>query len=204
VGDDIRRDHYLTKLSKLAGISYNKLEGVLKTYLKPKPQKRGVEPTAPSLLTTVSSPREEYCLAILLQHPELKKQDEGLQPNYFQNIVNREIYCACLETDDAIALKDRLEPAVREKLDAINAKHTTADRVAAKYTECVLALRRAFLINQEDMRAEVFAMDTETGGPGAALARLKEEGIEPSIQLKDVFARKPRVIRRTGNGRRNN
>jgi DNA primase len=204
VGDDIRRDHYLTKLSKLAGISYNKLEGVLKTYLKPKPQKRGVEPTAPSLLTTVSSPREEYCLAILLQHPELKKQDEGLQPNYFQNIVNREIYCACLETDDAIALKDRLEPAVREKLDAINAKHMTADRVAAKYTECVLALRRAFLINQEDMRAEVFAMDTETGGPGAALARLKEEGIEPSIQLKDVFARKPRVIRRTGNGRRNN
>jgi hypothetical protein len=76
--------------------------------------------------------------------------------------------------------------------------------VAAKYTECVLALHRAFLLNQEAMRAEVFAMDTETGGPGAALARLKEEGIEPSIQLKDVFARKPRVIRRTGNGRRNN
>ena len=52
VGDDIRRDHYLTKLSKLAGISYNKLEGVLKTYLKPKLQKRDVEPAAPSLMTT--------------------------------------------------------------------------------------------------------------------------------------------------------
>jgi len=94
-----------------------------------------------------------------------------------------------------------LEPVVREKLDVITTKHTPADRVAAKYTECVLALRRAFLINQEAMRAEVFAMEAETGGAGADLARLQKEGIEPSIQLKNVFARKPQVIRRTVNGR---
>ena len=76
--------------------------------------------------------------------------------------------------------------------------------MAAKYTECVLALRKAFLMNQEAMRAEVFAiLEAENGGTGAALAKLKEEGIEPSIQLKDVFAHKPRVIRRTGNGRNN-
>jgi DNA primase len=201
VGDDIRRDHYLTKLSKLAGISYNKLEGVLKTYLKPKLQKRGIESAATSLLTT-SSPREEYCLALLVQHPELKKQDEGLNPDYFQSIVNREIYCACLETDDTIALKERLEPLVREKLENITAKQIPAERVAARFTECALALRRAFLMNQEAMRAEVFAMvEAESAGTGAALARLQEEGIEPSIQLKDVFARKPRVIRRAGNGR---
>jgi DNA primase len=201
VGDDIRRDHYLTKLSKLAGISYNKLEGVLKTYLKPKLQKRGIESAATSLLTT-SSPREEYCLALLVQHPELKKQDEGLKPDYFQSIVNREIYCACLETDDTIALKERLEPPIREKLENITAKQIPAERVAARFTECALALRRAFLMNQEAMRAEVFAMvEAESAGTGAALARLQEEGIEPSIQLKDVFARKPRVIRRAGNGR---
>jgi len=60
---------------------------------------------------------EEYCLALLVQHPELKKQDEGLKPDYFQSIVNREIYCACLETDDTIALKARLEPLVGEKLE---------------------------------------------------------------------------------------
>jgi DNA primase len=204
VSDDIRRDHYLTKLSKLAAISYNKLEGVLKTYLKLQTQRRGTEPPVLSFLTTVSSPREEYCLALLLQHPELKKQDEGLQPDYFQNIVNREIYCACLETDDVIALKERLEPAVREKLEVITTKHTPTDRISAKYTECVLALHKAFLLNQEAMRAEVFAMEAETGGTSASLAKLKEEGIEPSIQLKDVFARKPRAIRRTGNGSRRN
>jgi hypothetical protein len=46
-------------------------------------------------------------------------------------------------------------------------------------------------------------MEAETAGTGAALTKLKEQGIEPSIQLKNVFARKPRVIRRTENGRRN-
>jgi hypothetical protein len=88
-------------------------------------------------------------------------------------------------------------------LDAITTKHNPDDRVAAKYTECVLALRKAFLLNQEAMRSEVFAMEAETAGTGAALTKLKEQGIEPSIQLKNVFARKPRVIRRTENGRRN-
>ena len=116
VSDDIRRDHYLTKLSKLAGISYNKLEGVLKVNLKPKLQKRGVETTSPSLLTTTASPREEYCLALLLQHPELKNQDEGLQPDYFQSIVNREIYCACLEADDTIALKESIGTGGKGKI----------------------------------------------------------------------------------------
>jgi DNA primase len=203
VGDDIRRDHYLTKLSKLAGISYNKLEGVLKTYLKPKPQKRGVEPASPVLITTTSSPREEYCLAILLQHPEMKNQ-EGLLPDYFQNIINREIYYACLETDDTTVLKEKLEPVVREKIDAIISKHTPpAEKLAARFADSVLALRKTYLMNQEAMRGEVFAMEAETGGTGAALARLQVEGIEPSVQLKDAFASKRRVIRRA-NGRRSN
>ena len=204
VKNDLRRDRWLRTLSKLTKIEYNVIEGLLKksliSYNFRKPLNRSnIVPVD----TIGYSAREEYCLAILLQYPELKKQDEGLRPEYFQNIVNREIYCACLETDDTIALKERLEPTVREKLDAITTKHNPDDRVAAKYSECVLALRKAFLLNQEAMRSEVFAMEAETAGTGAALTKLKEQGIESSIQLKNVFARKPRVIRRTENGRRN-
>ena len=204
VKNDLRRDRWLRTLSKLTKIEYNVIEGLLKKSLISTNLRQPLNRSKIVPVDTIGyNAREEYCLAILLQYPELKKQDEGLLPDYFQNTVNREIYCACLETEDSIALKERLEPAVREKLDVITTKNTPADRVAAKYTECVLALRKAFLLNQEAMRAEVFAMDSETGGAGAALARLKEEGIEPSIQLKDVFARKQRVIRRT-NGRRSN
>ena len=202
VGDDIRRDHYLTKLSKLAGISYNKLEGVLKTYLKPKPQKRGVEPSVPSLLTTTSIPREEYCLAILLHHPELKKQDEGLLPDYFQNIVNREIYCACLETDDTIALKERLEPVVREKLDELLALPQSTNR-PGRYHDSVLRLKREYLQNQQLIREEIFSLISQSEGKGADIERLKQEGLELNNQLHLVSIELGHDKRRA-NGRRNN
>jgi DNA primase len=203
VQNNLRRDRWIMTLSKATKIDYNVIEGLLKKSLIGTQARKPLHRSGIVPVDTVGYiAREEYCLALLVHHPELKKQDEGLKPDYFQNIVNREIYCACLETDDTIALKERLEPLVGEKLDNIAAKPIPAERIAARFTECALALRRAFLINQEAMRSEVFAMvEAETGGKGAALARLQEEGIEPSIQLKDVFARKPRVIRRAGNGR---
>jgi DNA primase len=203
VENDLRRDRWLRTLSKVTKIEYNVIEGLLKKSLIGVRAKKPLHQSSIVPIDTIGyNAREEYCLALLVQHPELKKQDEGLKPDYFQNIVNHEIYCAFLETDDTIALKERLEHVVREKLENITAKPIPAERIAARFTECVLALRKAFLANQEAMRAEVFAMvEAENGGTGAALARLQEEGIEPSIQLKDVFARKPRAIRRAGNGR---
>jgi DNA primase len=204
VENNLRRDRWIRTLSKLTKIDYNVIEGQLKKSLigihANKPLHRSNLVPADTIGYIA---REEYCIALLVQYPELKKQDEGLIPDYFQSIVNRELYCACLATDDTVALKERLEPSVREKLDNIIAKPIPAERVADRFTECALALRRAYLINQEAMRAEVFAnVEAENGSPGAALARLQEEGIEPSVQLKNVFARKPRVItRRAQNGR---
>ena len=204
VENNLRRDRWIRTLSKLTKIDYNVIEGQLKKSLigthANKPLHRSNLVPADTIGYIA---REEYCIALLVQYPELKKQDEGLIPDYFQSIVNRELYCACLATDDTMALKERLEPSVREKLDNIIAKPIPAERVADRFTECALALRRAYLINQEAMRAEVFAnVEAENGSPGAALARLQEEGIEPSVQLKNVFARKPRVItRRAQNGR---
>jgi DNA primase len=204
VENNLRRDRWIRTLSKLTKIDYNVIEGQLKKSLigahANKPLHRSNIVPADTIGYIA---REEYCIALLVQYPELKKQDEGLLPDYFQSIINRELYCACLATDDTMALKDRLEQSVREKLDNIIAKPIPAERVADRFTECALALRRAYLINQEAMRAEVFAnVEAENGSPGAALARLQEEGIEPSVQLKNVFARKPRVTtRRAQNGR---
>ncbi len=205
VENNLRRDRWIRTLSKLTKIDYNVIEGQLKKSLigahANKPLHRSNIVPADTIGYMA---REEYCIALLVQYPELKKQDEGLIQDYFQSIVNRELYCACLAIDDTIALKSRLEPLVREKLENIIAKPIPAERVADRFTECVLALRQAYLINQEAMRSEVFAnVEAENGSSGAALARLQEEGIEPSVQLKNVFARKPRAIRRAGNGRRN-
>ena len=198
--DATRQDHYLTKLSKLTEISYNRLEAALKAYIQE--QKTG-KPATESINRTsqplVSSRLEEYCLALLLHHPELKENIQDLSPEYFQNSENREIFTIWKESSDLSSLKDRLDPAIWEKLDTLINEKIRDDRIEKRYTDFVLRLREEYLRNLELKRVSVFTLEVEAGGTGADLTRLQEEGIEPSTQLKEVFTRKTRAIRSTEN-----
>ena len=49
-----------------------------------------------------------------------------------------------------------------------------------------------FLKSLEAKRAEIFALEAESGGTGADLTKLEEEGMGPSIQLGEVFIQKRR------------
>ncbi|MDO9334370.1 MAG: DNA primase, partial [Dehalococcoidales bacterium] len=196
VRDDIRRDHYLDKLSKLSGIGYNQLEAVLKNYLnRPKREIQKAKPAA-NALRSATSAREEYCLTLLLKNPELKTLEVGLLPDYFQDSENREIYVYWLETDDLLALKERLDPIVRDRVNELEARPLSTNRIREKYNDCVLMLRKDYLQSQEAIRKEIFALEAEVGGTGADLARLKQEGIEPSQKLKEVFSQKAQMTRR--------
>jgi len=147
----------------------------------------------------VSSRLEEYCLALLLQHRELKENSQDLLPEYFQNSENREIFTVWRESSDLPSLKDRLDPAMWDKLDALINENIHDDRIEKRYADFVLRLREEYLRNLELKRASVFTLEAEAGGAGADLAKLQEEGIEPSTQLKEVFTRKTRAIRSTEN-----
>jgi DNA primase len=202
VNDDIRRDHYLTKLSKLTEISYNSLEGVLREYLKPRTSKRVSESIKTSIQATVANPREESCLALLLHHPELKNQDEGIIPEHFQNSENREIFNIWLETDDLISLKERLAPVVREKFDDLIARQQPVNRISERYRDYALRLKRDFLQTQQLIRKEIYSSVRETEGKGADIERLKQEGIEINIQLQSVSMELDQSRRRIKNGNR--
>ena len=196
--NDIRLDHYLTRLSKLTGISYNKLEAVLKGQLvRRKTKKPARESTADALKQVLSSPVEEYCLTLVLQHPELKDRSESFLPEYFQNSENCEIFIAWQQTTDLPSLKDRLDPAIWAKLDALINTNIPGNQIEQKYIDCVLSLRKRFLQNLEAKRAEALTSEAEAGGVAAGLAKLKEEGIEASTQLREVFTQKARGIRGT-------
>lgn len=196
IRDITRQDHYLTKLSKLTGTSYNRLEGALKGYMvgqkSTRPGGISTTPTVPSL---VSNPIEEYCLALLLQHPELKNLSEQPLPEYFQNSENREILVAWQEINELPSLRERLDPAIWEKLDSLTSRSLLGDQIEKKYADCVLRLREEFLRGLEMKREAKFALEAEMGGSGADLAKLEEEGAETAPQLKEVFARKARAIR---------
>jgi DNA primase len=201
IKDVVRRAHYLQKLSRLVKVSERNLEVALKQ-AKAGPAKRpsiaDKEPvTRPNRYPLVSSPVEEYCLALLLQHPELRdpryNRGQSLRVEYFENSENREIFTAWRETTDPDtigALRERIDSALREHLDSLVNKNIPASHIEQKYASCVLGLREKFLRNLEKKREAILTLEAEAGGTSAELAKLQEQGIEISTELKEVFTLK--------------
>ena len=207
IKDVVRRAHYLQKLARLVKVSERNLEAALKQ-VKAGPAKRlptadkdkeprqvGVGTSRPDL-SGFSSPVEEYCLVLLLQHPELRDHPDTpilLSGEYFENSENREIFTAWCETPDIIGVRERIDSAMWEHLDSLvnkNIPPTSRGQIEQKYANCVLRLREKFLRNLEKQREAILTLEAEAGGTSAELAKLQEQGIEISTELKEVFAQK--------------
>jgi DNA primase len=194
--DTIRQAHYIQKLARLANVSMRIIEAEL-SRIKPKPEKRRAqapkqEVFAQGTRPLISSPREEYCLALLLQHPELKGRLKDLSPEYFVNSENREIVITWNQANDLNSLREKLDIAIHEHLDSLLNHPLPPNHIEQKYEDCKLVLKREYLRNIEARRAEVFALEAETKGAGADVVKLKEEGIEPALGLKEIDSLKAR------------
>ena len=199
IKEPIRQAHYLQKLASLVKVDMHTLEAALNK-TKPTQVRRQTSQSRPVAVTNArrplfSSPREEYCLALLLQYPELKSRQEDLSSEYFQISENREIFNAWQQTDDLSSLKEKLDPAVHEPLDAIiNSnvlnKSLTLDDIERRYVDCVMQLRIQYHRGMEAKRADSLAFEAESKGNGADLVRLEEEGIENIVQLRELDARR--------------
>ena len=194
IKDDIRRDHYLTKLGELVGASYHSMEATLSRI---KPDRRAKETKQQAmeraLRPITTSPVEEYCLALLLQHPELNANCQSLSPEYFESSQNREIFATCQQVEDWSSLKERLDTAIHEHLDSLMSRSLPVTRVDRRWAECTLRLRETFLRRLEARRKEVLALEAQSGGSAAELAKLEEQGIDTSIQLREVHTQKSQM-----------
>jgi DNA primase len=192
--DPVRRDHYIRRLEILTKTRYNIIEGVVKEYILPPKQIRAKrEPTTTRTTRLLSSnPLEEYCLRLLLHHPELVGMSEGLLPEYFQNSQNREIFITWKEVNDLSLLRDNLDPALWEQLDSLVSVDLIDNKVEDKLANVILRLRKQYLRDQQEERAAAFAAANEEEGTGADLTRLKEVGIEDTTQLQEVFEQEAR------------
>ncbi|MBN1862610.1 MAG: DNA primase [Dehalococcoidales bacterium] len=193
IKNPIRQAHYLQKLASLVNVDERRLEAELarlkQTPSRYKaPKQEAVSPVPPSI---TSRPVEEYCLALLLQHPELKGYQAQPSPEHFENSENREIFTGWQKAEDLSVLKASLDPTLLEHfdylLDYLKKKAVPTNQIERRYADCVLNLRKKYLQGLEVRRAEIFALEAETGGAGADLAKLEAEGIEPSAQLLEVF-----------------
>jgi DNA primase len=194
--DAVRQAHYLQKLARTVGVDVRTLEAMLNRAAA-SPAKRRLpdkkqEVAIRTLRSVTSDPIEEHTLALLLRHPELKESPEAIQPEYFQNSVNREIFMAWQKASDPASLKESLDTAIHEHLDSLINKDLPHTGIEERYTSYLLRLRERYLKNMEARRAEIFANEAESGGAGADLAKLDEQGIESSIQLREIFIQKSR------------
>jgi DNA primase len=192
IKDTVRQAHYLQKLAGLVRVSERSLETALRR-IKPSQVRRRVkepEPVSRVMQPLLSSPVEEYCLALLLQHSELKDNYQGLSPEYFENTQNREIFIAWQQASDLPSLKEGLDPTIYERIDSLVSKSLPPTQVEQRYSDCVLNLRRIYLQALEAKRAEALALAAESGGPSAELVELEEQGVEVSVQLGEVFTQK--------------
>ncbi|MFC1940566.1 DNA primase [Chloroflexota bacterium] len=194
IRNPVRKAHYIQKLARLIKKDVRTIEAAL-SQMKPSPVRRKSQDPQPvstnhAQRPILSSRLEEECLALLLQHPELKNKSEGLLPEYFENTQNREIFIAWQQADDLSSLKDKLDATLLEHLDTLTNRSILATQTELRYNNYALRLREEYLKGLERKREAVFTLEAESGGTGADLAKLEEEGIEPSIQLREVFRSK--------------
>ena len=198
IKDTVRQAHYIQKLARLTDKSVHTIEVVIGR-IKPRPASRLTPKPKPeaikrALRPYLSSPLEEDCLTLLLQHPELKDSCEGILPEYFEHSENREIFTAWQQAADPDSLKEKLDPALHEYLDSLVNKSLLPNQLELRYAEYLRQLRIRFLKSLEAKRAGIFALEAEAGGTDAELAKLEEEGIEPSIGLREAYSQKRSTV----------
>ncbi len=187
INDPIRQAHYLQKLADLVKVDMNTIKASL-SRIKPSPARRQSPASKPTvggaLRPLASSSREEYCLALLLQYPELREYQQDIRPEYFKNSENREIFNILQGPEDITSLKEQLDPALHDHLNVIMNKSlpNTKNNIDTRFIDCVLELQKTFLRELAARRAE--AGDTDTGP-----SRI-EEDLEISHQLRELDARK--------------
>ena len=194
INDPIRQAHYLQKLAQLLKVSERSIEAAL---ARTRPRQARAEPSKQETPTNrhplLSSPLEEYCLALLLHHPELKDRAEGLLAEYFENSENREIFIAWQQSDKIELVKEGLEPEIHQHLDSLLTRKLLSDKIEQKYAECALELRGKFLRSLTRKIEAVLAQEAESGGTTAELAKLRELGTTVNTQLAEVLAQKNRM-----------
>jgi len=195
--DSIWQAHYVEKLARLLKIDEHDLRDAWKKFRaterrrKTTKDKKAYTPIIPAI--TSSSPLEQYCLALLLQYPELKAESTGLSPDHFENTENRELFVKWQQSDDLASLRNSLDTALQEYLESLLAKTLSPpflkeNEIARRETfnDCVNLLRKNMLKNLEVKKQELF-IEAQMGGIEAHLAKVDEQGIEVSKQLKDLF-----------------
>jgi DNA primase len=196
--DPLRQAHYLERLARLLRIDEHVLSDALRKFkaLRKRRETAGVKSLKPAATIAISSsPLEQYCLALLLQYPELKSEIAELSPEYFENTENREIYEKWQHSDNIDFLRNSLDVTLQEYLDNLITRAfrsiITENESARRETisECAIRLKERRLKMLASQRQEFLASGAKIGETEDQSDKLNEQGMEIAKQLYDIQSR---------------
>ncbi len=197
INDPTRRGHYTYKLAQILKIKDQNLHDQLNKFIKDHKKIKkniGTESITPGKkLFSSSNPIEEYCLGLLLQFSELRPEGMKIPQDYFEYNENREIFLKWQKNSDIESLRKNIDVALYPHLDSLLTKvyppslKDNDEKQLQVFSDSIIRLREKQIRNLEAKKAELLAIESEIGGHAAAQEKQKEQGIEESQQLKQVF-----------------
>jgi hypothetical protein len=150
------------------------------------------EDAAPVVAATVlADSLEDYCLGLLLGHPEYKSHAAELKPEYFESSLNRQILIAYQKAEDISKLKEGLEPAIWPHLESLTDK-SSQEQAEQKLARCIIRLRERYLRGMAAKMADVLAAEASRGSV-ADLVKFKEQDVEE--ELRKIFVLREKWFR---------
>jgi len=204
IKDPAQKSHYKGKLASALKINKSDVEAYSqksKTARK-RPQLSETTEQARLARQLVSSPIEEYCLALLLQYPELRPLAQELSPEHFEATENREVFVKWQQSSDISDIETQLDTSLLEHLyylvkkifppaiqESERARHRNLD-------DCILRLKEKLFRRLETEKEVILEVEREKGGISSEVSKLDEQGIKTGQQLQDIFVKKgkkPRI-----------
>jgi len=194
IADTVRQAHYLQQLARMVNISEHRLEAALARTQTVRSGGRSGDAVTPVAATVLADSLGDYCLGLLLGHPELKSQAAELKPEYFESSLNRQILIAYQKAEDISRLKEGLEPAIWPHLELLTGK-SSQEQAERKFTGCIFRLRERYLRGMAGRMADVLAAEANRGTV-ADLVKFKEHDIEEELRkifvLREKWSREQR------------
>ena len=165
VPEPFQQDHYFQMLADQLGVTRETLQATIDRPGAARQTQRAQPRTRPASGLTFTSPDgdplEEYCLTLLLHEPDLEQSAEGLQPEYFRQMENREIFnqwvrvCQGRQGEpSAASLSGLVEEELTSRLDALlNKEMPPLDPLSrqAAFRDVVIRLESRYLV---ELKAE--------------------------------------------------
>lgn len=199
IKDPVQQGHYVLKLADTLKVRESDITAALRKspveQRKPRPT-RAID-QSPFIHQLISSPIEEYCLALLLQYPELQQVAQGLSVDHFESTENREIFTKWQCAQNVSELREKLDANLLENLDYLINKPILDKNGMEQHAlnDCILRLQESLSKRLEARRELMFNLTREKEGVNAELAKLDEQGISSSEQLKEVFTKREKLAR---------